>query len=167
MSSPLSVPTTTFDPTKIVYGAKTYAVFTPTGGSAVNFVGKLMEPDFKTETVNRSVPDASGALRPDATRAKSAEETFTLTDLEEIDTVLAFMGGLTGIKIGTVQLFIVDPASAVNTIRLSSDVFNCTAMVKSGTMKIGGGDFSKISLSFVSNKGSAGAVALTPNAATA
>jgi len=150
-------PTTPFDSTKITFGVKTFAVFTPTGESAVNFVGKLLDDEYKLETVDRKVPDANGVLR--------ADESFTLVDLEEIDEIIAAVAK-TAIVAGSVQLFICDPADAVNTVRWLSDAFSCTMHVKSGTSKFGGGDYAKMSLTFVSNKGSAGPVTWTPKAAT-
>jgi len=154
-------PVVSFDPTKTAYIGKSKAVFTPTGGAAVNIIGKLVDCDFKTDIVERKVPDANGVLRADRIVGKDAQEHFIFADLEEVDQVLTIMGGLTGVKKGTVQLFAKDPDDAVNTVKYLTDVFACTVIVK-GPTKLGGGDFSKMSLVFMSTKGSA--VTITTNA---
>lgn len=159
------MPVQAFDATKTVFARKSFAVFTPTGGSATTVVGKIIDADGKTTIVDRKIPDAAGINRADIHFASEAEESVTFVDIEEIDVVLAIMGGLTGMVRGSVQVFVVDPRDAANKVRYFSDAFPC-ALMRDGAVKMGDGNPAKNpALKFMSEK--VGAITWTPNGTTA
>jgi hypothetical protein len=159
------MPVQAFDATKTVFARKSFAVFTPTGGAAVTIVGKIIEPDGKTTIVDRKIPDAAGINRADIHFASEAEESVSFTDIEEIDSVLALLGGLTGLVRGSVQIFVVDPRDLANKVRFLSDAFPC-ALTREGALKFGDGNVAKNpTLKFLSEK--SGAITWTPNGTTA
>jgi hypothetical protein len=91
-------------------------------------------------------------MRPDKQSTKEAEEAFEMVDIEEVDTVLLSMGGFTAKNItGTCTLWICDQNDPSGTsVREKSTTFACSATVKAGTTKFGGGDFSKMSVHILS-----------------
>lgn len=103
-------------------------------GATANLVGKVVDLDGKTTVIDRKIPDAAGILRADIHFATEGEESVTLTDIEEIDSVLAFLGGLTGLVHGTVQFFLIDPRDAAGYVRFLSDNLAC-AVQRDGTIK--------------------------------
>lgn len=156
-------PTTAFDATKIARLVKAFAVFTPTGGAAVTIVGKVVDLDGKTTVIDRKIPDSAGINRADSHFATEAEESVTLTDIEEIDTILTLIGGLTGLPRGSVQFFLIDPRDAANTVRYLSDAFAC-AVQRDGTIKGDNAVSKNPTLKFLSEK--SGAITWTPAGAT-
>ncbi len=132
-------------------------------GGVVNFVGKVFEADGKTTVIDRKIPDSAGIMRPDLHFATEATEEYMMTDIEEIDGLLAFFSGFTSQRRGTVQFFLRDPRDAANVIRLLSESFAC-AVIRDGAVK-GDNTVSKNpTLKFISEK--SGAVTWTPAAAT-
>ncbi|MDE2105149.1 MAG: hypothetical protein KGL39_48425 [Patescibacteria group bacterium] len=160
------MPTTAFDITKAAKIYKVFAVYTPTGGSPVTFVGKMSNIHAATTIFAREIPDANGVLRADSHFAQSAEEYVDLTDIEEIDALLSALGGLTGLSRGTVQMFFCDARDAVNTVRYLTDAWAC-AVLRDGDIKTG--DTNSVSknptLRFLSEK--SGPITFTPNGTTA
>lgn len=161
---PIVLPTAPFDPAKTIFGSKVIAVFTPTSGTAFNIPAKVGDYIYKSTEVMRKVPDSQGINRPDRVDISEAEERLELVDLEEVDDVIANMGGFAvKNKQGTVVIWVLDQDDPTGTsVRLKSDSFPCSIKVKDGTTKFGGGDHSKVSLSLLSLK--AGAIVWTPNA---
>jgi hypothetical protein len=132
-------------------------------GAVVNFVGKVFEADGKTTVIDRKIPDANGINRADIHFATEADENYLMTDIEEIDTILAFLSGLTGQVRGTVQFFLRDPRDAAGYVRLLSEAF-ASSVIRDGSIK-GDNTVSKNpTLKFTSEK--SGAVSWTPAAAT-
>jgi hypothetical protein len=131
------MPTTAFDITKAANIRKCFAVFTPTGGIAVTIVGKIAKLHGETTVLERKIPDASGINRPDFHAPLEGDESVEFSDIEEVDTILTLIGGLTGLPRGSVQIFLRDPRDAVNTVRYLSDAFAC-AVQRGGDIQGGG-----------------------------
>ncbi len=157
------MPTTAFDSSKIARIVKSFAVFTPTGGSPVTIPGKVFEADGKTTVIDRKTPDAAGILRADFHAATEATEDYIMSDIEEIDTILSVIGGFTGMASGTVQFFLRDPRDAANRVRLLSESFSCS-VIRDGSVKFDNTVSKNPSLKFMSEK--AGAVTWTPAGTT-
>lgn len=155
------LPTTAFDKTKAAFIRKSYAVFTPTGLSAITIVGKVSDIMGDLTVVDLKQPDAKGVNRPVRHAPSEAVESVVIKDLEDIDTVLSTLGGLTEMKVGKVQFFWVDPSDAAGKVRLMSDEFDC-ACVRGGTITTGGEWLKNPELKFLSEK--LGPITITPNA---
>jgi hypothetical protein len=123
-----------------------------TGGTPINIPCKMTELANKTETTERQVPGTDGVMRPDRQMTKSAREEFSLTDIEEIDSVLTNFTSFTGLnRLGTCVLWVMDQTDQAGvSVRLKSAPFPCSLIVKSGTTKFGGGDFTKVSILLLS-----------------
>ena len=161
---PIVLPTATFDPTKTIFGSRVYAVFSPTVGTPFTILAKVADAVYKQSTVEAQFPGTDGTLRPQRSCMKDAEERFELVDMEDVDSVLLNFGGLTGRHItGTCVLWICEQDDPTGTsVREKSNAFKCAASVKAGTLKFGGGDFSKITISILSIDPAP--VVFTPNA---
>lgn len=154
-------PTLAFDKTKAAFIRKNYAVFTPTGGAATTIVGKTSDIEGKLSVVGLKQPDGAGVLRTVRNAPSEAEESITMTDLEDIDGVISVLGSLTEMKTGTVQFFFCDPSDAALAVRYMTDVFPCS-VVRDGTIKTGAEWLKNPSLKFISEK--LGPITFTPNA---
>jgi len=147
----------TFDPTKKVLGRWAHFVYTPAGvaPTPVNLRGRLcnMTADLKT-LLSKSPDDAEGVLRADDEFPLEADESFTLADIEEFETVVAALGGLTKMaKGGTGILYIRQPGDATGKIRLASSSFKCSMKKPTGAVKLAGEDFAKTSVEIVNLSG--------------
>lgn len=127
----MALPNVSFDPTKTVVAQKSYAVFTPSGGAAVNLVGKLANYEQTIDTIKREVPGADMLLRPDRVVGIRHNEMFKF-ELEDVKSLTGIFGGLSGIKQGTVELFITDPNDAAGKVAIKTNAFACTATLDGG-----------------------------------
>lgn len=157
-----TLPTTAFDKTKASFIRKSYIVFTPTGGSPVTLIGKVSEIEGKLTTVELKAPDTQGILRTVRSAATVAEESITITDMEDVDNILSLLGSLTQMVTGTAQAFFIDPSDASGHVRYLTDSFACSVM-RDGNLKTGAEFTKNPTLKFVSEKG--GPITLTANAA--
>lgn len=142
----MALPNVTFDSTKTVVAQKSYAVFTPTGGTAINLVGKLVNYDQTLDTIKREIPGADGLLRADRVVGIRHTETFKL-ETEDVKRLTEIFGALAGIKQGTVALYMTDPKDASGKCSLLTNTFACTATLDGG-LAFQNGEFSKATISF-------------------
>jgi len=96
-------------------------------GVPVNIIGKLAEIKADTTVVDSKFTDSEGIARAVDHLAIEGVESITLKDMEDFDTVLDLLGGLSGLKKGSAQAFFVDPNDQPNKCRLVTDVFPCAA----------------------------------------
>jgi hypothetical protein len=96
-----------------------------TTGTPVNIIGKLSEIKGDTTVVTSKFTDAAGMARDIDHLATEGVESITLKDMEDVDTVLDFMGGVSGLVKGAAQAFFIDPADVPGKVRLLSEVFPC------------------------------------------
>ena len=145
--------TPSFDKTKTLKGAWGRIDFTPTGGALTKISCKMFDPDGKLSTVLLKQPDAAGILRDVDDVPLEASETVTAVDLEEIDVMLALLGGLTGHLKGTATLYLRDPRDAAGKVAYKTNTFACSVKRPDGALRIGGADFSKTSIIFTNLSG--------------
>ncbi len=132
------------------------------GGVPVNIIGKLGRKKGQTTVVASSFPDAEGINRDIDHLATEGKESVVFRDMEDYDTVIALMGGLTGLLTGgTVQIFICQPGDAVGKVRYLSDAFPCCVQ-RDGDIDVGDGYSKNPTLEFISEK--LGKITWTPNA---
>ena len=133
-------------------------------GALFNVVAKVGDLAVKQTTKERKVPGTDNVNRNDRQAIVDSEEFVDLVDLEEIDNILTNFGGFTPVnKTGTCTLYVCDQNDPTGTsVRLKSNAFKCSVTVKSGTTKLGGGDFSKASLHILSIDPAG--ITFTPNA---
>lgn len=62
----MPLPNVNFDPTKTIIPTKTYAVWTPTTGPAVNLIGKIANYEQTLETIKREVRERTIFCAPTA-----------------------------------------------------------------------------------------------------
>ena len=158
---PLVLPATTYDKTKALKARKLIVIFTPTGGAAVNFIGKLADLKGETTVIDSKFPGSDGINRAVDHMATEGVESIVIKDLEDVETVLTAVGGLTGLKFGTAEAFFIDPHDAALKVRYATDVFPC-CMQRAGNIEVGGGWSKNPTLEFLSEK--AGPITFTPNA---
>lgn len=143
--------TKSFDPTKTVNARWSRADFTPAGGAVVKISGKLFDPDSTLETAILEQPGADDLNREVAEVAIGAKDTVTLTDIEEIDIVIATLGGLNGLVLGAVDFYVKDPRDAVGAagkVKYKVSFTSCSVRRPDGPVRMGGKDYSKTSLLF-------------------
>lgn len=146
--------TGSFDKTKAVHARWARLDFTPTGGSVVKISCKLLDPDSKLTTSVLKQPGSDDIIRDVEEVALEAEETITLVDIEEIDVVIAALGGLNGLAKGTALGYVRDPrdvTGASGKVRFvisgaSGAAFACSLRRPDGAVRMGGADWSKTSL---------------------
>lgn len=146
--------TPSFDKTKAVKAAWGRFDFTPAGGALVKISCKMIDPDFKEETSILKQPGADDLLHDVDEVPVSIEETITLVDIEEIDAVIALLGGLGGLVKGTGIGYVRDPrdvTGAAGKVRYSISgaagaAFACSIRRPDGAVRMGGADWSKTSL---------------------
>lgn len=126
------------------------ALFTADGtgfvGRITPLIGKIANYDQAIETVRREVPGADNLLRADRIVAVRQTESFKF-ELEEINRLADLFGGLSGIKQGTVQLWIVDPEDAASKVAIKTNAFACTATLEGG-INFTANEFSKATIMF-------------------
>lgn len=142
----MPLPTAAFDPTKTVVPQKSIAVFTPTGGTAVNLIGKVANYDQSMEFVRREVPGSDNLLRADRIVPIRQSESFKF-ELEEVARLVDVFGGLSGAKQGTVELYIVDPDDAAGKVAIKTNAFSCLATLEGG-INFSANEFSKGTIMF-------------------
>jgi hypothetical protein len=140
--------------------ANDFQLSTTVGGAALNFtadgtgfvgkitslIGKVANYDQTIETVKREVPGADNLLRADRIVAIRQSESFKF-ELEEVNRLSDLFGGLSGIKQGTVQLWIVDPDDAASKVAIKTNAFACTATLQGG-INFTANEFSKATIMF-------------------
>jgi hypothetical protein len=142
----------TFDPTKGIVSKRQRADFTPSGGSVVKISCRMIDVEGKLTTQAFKAPSSSDDINRDvAELAIEAEDLITLVDVQEIDTVLATLGGLNDLKMGTVLVYIADPRDATGEVRAiisgaAGAAFACSLKRADAAIRIGGNEFSKTSL---------------------
>ena len=127
----MALPTVAFDSTKTIIPQKSFAVFTPAGGTAVELVGKVANYDQSIDTVKREIPGSDNLLRADRIVAIRQTESFKF-EVEEVARLVDVFGGLSGIKQGAVMLYIVDPDDASTKVAIKTNNFACTATLDGG-----------------------------------
>jgi hypothetical protein len=161
-----------FDKTKTAAGSWARLDFTPTGGSLVKISCKVADIGGKLSTLMLKQPGPDAIARAVDEVPLEADEDITLTDIEEIDAVLAVLGAsLTGFKKGTAKLYIRDPRDDITKVRFmltkaAGAAFECSLKRVDGSTKFGGGDFAKNSLVCTNLSGAAlvwGATADAPD----
>ncbi len=146
--------TSSFDKTKAVNARWARLDFTPTGGSIVKISCKMIDPDSKLTTAVLSQPGTDDVISEVDEVEVSREETILLVDIEEIDIVIAQLGGLNGLKKGTALGYVRDPRDATGAsgkVRYcisgaASAAFACSIRRPDGAVRIGGADWAKTSL---------------------
>ena len=147
--------TPSFDKTKTVNARWARIDFTPTGGSVIKISCKLLDPDSKLTTAILKQPSAVDDIISEVDEVEvEREETITLVDIEEIDVVIAALGGLNGLAKGTALGYVRDPRDvhgAAGKVRYaisgpSSAAFACSLRRPDGAVRMGGNDWSKTSL---------------------
>ncbi len=146
--------TPSFDKTKTVNARWARLDFTPAGGSVVKISCKMLDPDSKLTTSVLKQIGADDLLHDAEEVAVEVEETLTLVDIEEIDVVLAALGGLNGLVKGTALGYVRDPRDvlgAAGKVRYSISgaagaAFACSLRRPDGAVRMGGTDWSKTSL---------------------
>lgn len=143
--------TTTFDPTKAVNSRRQRLDFTPTGGSLTKIACRMIDVDGKLTTSILKQPGSDDINREVAEVATDAEETITLVDVDEIETVVAALSGLNGLVLGTAKIYIKDPRDATGVSKASitgaaAAAFACSVKRPDGAIRIGNTDWSKTSL---------------------
>jgi hypothetical protein len=144
--------TKTFDKTKTAAATWGRLDITPAGGALTKISCKVIKLDAKVQTIMLKQPDAAAVLRAVDEVPIEAEESIILTDIEEIDLVLAALGGsATGFIKGTAKLYIRSPLDAAGVVRYvltkaAAAAFECSLKRVDGSMDLAGGDFTKNSL---------------------
>lgn len=147
--------THTFDKNKTVNARWARIDFTPTSGSVVKLSCKLLDPESKLTTAILKQPSAIDDVITEVDEVEvEREETLTLVDIEEIDTVIAALGGMNGLVKGTALGYVRDPRDARGAsgkVRYaisgpSSSAFACSLRRPDGAVRMGGNDWSKTSL---------------------
>ena len=151
-----SILTNTFDPTKKVLGRWAHLVYTPAGVSPtlVHIRARLCNLTADLKTVLSKSPDSIGVLRADGEQPLEADESFTLADIEEFETVVTALGGLTSMKTGgTAVLYLRQPDDASGKMRIATGSFKCSLKKPKGDVKLAGDDFAKTSIEVVNLSG--------------
>lgn len=142
----------TFDKTKTAAVRWGRADITPTGaGSATKVSGKLFDPEAKLQTVMLKQPGSDDANRAVDEVLLDVDESITLVDVEEIDTIFTLLGGLNGFVKGTALVYLRDPRDAAGKVKYAISgaagaAFACSVKRPDGAIRMGGTDFSKTSL---------------------
>lgn len=152
-----------FDKTKTVNARWSRVDFTPAGGSVVKISCKLLDPDSKLTTQILKQPGTDDLNRDVDEVATEAEDTIGLVDIEEIDTVLATLGGLNGLVKGAAVVYVKDPRDAAGKVKYSVAITSCSLRRNDGAMRIGG-DWSKTTLLLRSLTGDKLTWTVAPNA---
>ena len=161
--------TPTFDPTKAIHSRRQRFDFTPANGSLVKISCKMIDLESKLTTSVLKQPGLDDILRDVAEVAVENEETITLVDVEEIDTIMTALGGVNGLVQGTGILYVKDPRDATGQVKFTLSAaagaaFACSIRRPDGAVRIGGVDWSKTSLLI---RNLSGAKLVKTNAATA
>ncbi len=147
--------TNSFDKTKAVNARFARLDFTPAaGGGVVKISCKMIDPDSKLTTSVLKQPGADDIIREVDEVAVESEETLTLVDIEEIDTVITALGGLNGLVKGTALAYVRDPrdvTGASGKVRYcisgtGGAAFACSLRRPDGAVRMGGNDWAKTSL---------------------
>lgn len=163
----------TFDKTKTVAGTWGRLDITPAGGALTKISCKMFKFDGKLQTIVLKEPDTASVLRAVDEVPIEAEESLLLTDIEEVDVVLALLGAsATGFIKGTAKGYIRDPRDAAAAVRFAltgaaGAAFACSVKRVDGTMDLASGAFAKNSLIVNNLSGAAlvwGAAAVAPDA---
>ncbi len=142
----------TFDPTKTVNSRFQRTDFTPAGGSVIKISSKMIDMESKLTTAVLKQPGSDDIVRDVDEVAVEAEETITLVDVEEIEVVIAALGGLNGLVKGTAKHYIKDPRDASAAVvkfslsGASGAAYACSIKRPDAAIRIGGNDYSKTSL---------------------
>src|SRR5262245_59369402 len=100
--------TPSFDKAKTINSRRQRFDFTPTGGSVVKISCKMMDVDQKLTTQTLKQPGSDDINREVEEVAIDAEDTITLVDIEEIDTIITQLSGLNALVKGTGKGYIKD-----------------------------------------------------------
>jgi|GEM_PF-5792057 len=106
--------TSNFDKTKTVAARWARVDFTPTGGSVVKISCKLIDPESKLQTTILKNPGLDHLNHAVEEVATEMDESVTLVDIEEIDTVISLLGGLNGLVKGACDVWVRDPRDATS-----------------------------------------------------
>jgi hypothetical protein len=125
--------------------------FTPAGGAITKISCKLFDPEAKLQTVLLKQPGADDANHAVDEVLLEFDETITLVDIEEIDSVFALLGGLNGLVKGTGKIYLRDPRDAASKVKYAltaaaGAAFDCSVKRPDGAIRMGGTEFSKTSL---------------------
>ena len=143
--------TASFDPTKAVNSRRQRLDFTPTGGSVVKISAKMIDVDRKLSTAVLKQPGNDDINHDVAEVAVDSEETIVLVDVEELDVIIAALGGLNGLVAGAALAYVKAPRDATGVTRATISgaagaAFACSIKRPDGPIRIGGADWSKTSL---------------------
>lgn len=141
----------TFDKTKTAAIRWGRLDFTPTGGAVVKISCKLFDLESKLQTVMLKQPGSDDVNHAVDEIALEQDESVTLVDIEELDTVLAQLGGLNGLVKGTALIYVRDPRDAAGKVKYTLSkaagaAFDCSIKRPDGAVRLGGTEFSKSSL---------------------
>lgn len=143
----------TFDKTKAVAARWGRIDFTPTGGAVVKLSGKLLDIDAKLATSVLKQPGADDLNHAVEEVAVEIDESITLVDIEEIDAMLALLGGFNGLVKGSAVVYVRDPRDAAGKVKYLIPAFYCSVKRPDGAIRLGGTDWSKTSLVFTNLSG--------------
>lgn len=131
------------------------------GGATINFtadgtgfvgkitalIGKVANYEQTIDTVKREVPGSDNMLRADRIVAIKQAESFKF-ELEEVNRLADLFGtSLSGIKQGTVQIWITDPDDASGKVAIKTNAFACTVTLDGG-INFTANEFSKATVLF-------------------
>lgn len=141
----------TFDKTKTAAIRWGRLDFTPTGGAVTKISCKLFDVESKISTVMLKQPGSDDLNHAVDEIAIEQDESITLVDIEEIDAILALLGGLNGFVKGAAKLYLRDPRDAAGKVKYvitgaAAAAFYCSIKRPDGAIRMGGSDFSKTSL---------------------
>lgn len=142
-----------FDETKGAAVRRQRWDFTPSGGSVVKISCRMSDVENKIASEVFSYPGATDDIVRDIGEVQTkSEETITLVDVLEIDTVFTLLGGLNGLVQGTALGYIKSPRDATDKVRTISGAagaaFAATIRRPDGPVRLGANpiDYAKVSL---------------------
>ena len=156
------LPSASYDATKTVAGRQSILVITPSGGSALNLLVKLLDFDGSLELGRNSAPGASNGPAFTARVWEKSRTEMLKVETEEIEKINTLLGSLTGLKHGTCTAYIRDPDDAASKVAYKSDDFACSIYRDPASMRFSGDDLTKITLIIESRKD--GAITWTADA---
>lgn len=141
----------TFDKTKTAAIRWGRLDITPAGGAITKISGKLFDPESKLQTVMLKQPGADDANHAVAEVLLEVDESITMVDVEEIDTIFTLLGGLNGLILGTGKVYLRDPRDAASKVKYAltaaaGAAFDCSVKRPDGAIRMGGTDWSKTSI---------------------
>jgi hypothetical protein len=148
----MALPTSPIDAAKTIFAGLSIIEFTPTGGAKLTFESRMLDQSLDQEQKHLEQPDSAGVVRRIRSVATKREESFKF-ELPEVKRLLDLFGGkLAGSIAGVCTLWLPDPSDAAGKVALKSEVgFACT-VTRDGNLKFGDNDFSKATISIISNK---------------